>query len=72
MPVAAAHLTVGDIARLKGVPHQVVRRIVDRLLPDAPRAGLYRLVPAEELPRVEEALDRAGYLSSDGGPDRAA
>ena len=67
----SSHHTVGEIARLRDLSPQVVRRIVDRLLPDAPRAGLYRLIPAAELPRVEEALRQAGYLSDKGAADVA-
>jgi DNA-binding transcriptional MerR regulator len=56
-------LTVGDVARHFGIPIWRVRRLYEKgILPPPPRAGLYRLVPAGDLPRIEEALRQAGYL----------
>jgi DNA-binding transcriptional MerR regulator len=62
----ASVLTIGDTARHFGVPAWKVRRLYERgLLPPPARAGLYRLVSVEELPKVEEALRRAGYLTAE-------
>jgi DNA-binding transcriptional MerR regulator len=55
--------TVGQIAARYGVPAWKVRRLFERgLVPQATRVGAYRVVPASELPVIEEALRRAGYL----------
>ena len=56
------HLTTSEIATRYDAPAWLVRRIVDGLGADVPRAGLYRIVPVELLPRVEAALIEAGYL----------
>src|SRR2546423_41486 len=40
-----------------------VRRIYEKgLLPDPPRAGMYRMILPAALPAVEAALRRLGYL----------
>jgi hypothetical protein len=58
-----SHLTTGEIATRRGVYGWQARRAVDDALGDGVlRAGLYRLVPAELLPRVEAELRRKGYL----------
>jgi hypothetical protein len=55
--------TVGQIAARYGVPAWKVRRVFERgLVPPATRVGAYRVVPASELPVIEEALRQAGYL----------
>lgn len=51
-------LTVGAVARLLAQPEYRVRRLVDALGVDIPRAGRYRLIPREMLPRIEEELER--------------
>ena len=48
--------TIGELAKRLNEPEWRVRRIVDALGVHIPRAGLYRLVPAELLPQIEEAL----------------
>ena len=59
------YLTVGRVAERYGVSTWQVRRLFERgLLPPAPRVGAYRVVAASDLPRVEEALRRAGYLTA--------
>ncbi len=59
-------LTTGVIARRLGIPEWRVRRLFERrILPDPPRIGGYRAIPAADLPIVERALRRAGYLSSE-------
>jgi DNA-binding transcriptional MerR regulator len=61
--------TTGAIARRLGIAEWKVRRIFERgLLPDPGRAGTYRLIPASDLPKVEDALRRAGYLQASAMP----
>ncbi len=56
-------LTIGQVARRFGVPTWQVRRLDEtRKLPEPARVGAYRVVGAEDLPRIEEALHAAGYL----------
>lgn len=53
-----SHLTIGDIAEFYGEPDWKIRRIVDSL-PDAiPRAGRYRLIPRDILPKIGVVLER--------------
>jgi hypothetical protein len=52
------HVTVGHLARQLGAPPWSVRRAVDALGEDIPRAGLYRLVPVVLVDRVREELRR--------------
>lgn len=66
MPDTAV-MTLGDIARLFGRPIWMVRRCFERgLLPEPARLGVYRVVPAADLPLVEDAMRRAGYLPAEG------
>jgi hypothetical protein len=65
MPDNKSHLTTGEIAAMLGVPGWAVRRAVDTLGENVPRAGLYRLVPREMLGRVREQLAAAGYPSEE-------
>jgi hypothetical protein len=58
------HLTTKEIAEALGIPVWLARRAVDALGEDIPRAGLYRLVPRELLPRVKAALTKAGRASA--------
>jgi DNA-binding transcriptional MerR regulator len=56
-------MTIGEVAELYGVPTRHVRRLFERdLLPPAKRAGSYRVFLATDLPAIEGALRRAGYL----------
>jgi hypothetical protein len=57
-----SYYTTGEIAALYGVPCWAVRRVIDALGGDVPRAGLYRLIPCDLLGRVKEKLREAGYL----------
>jgi DNA-binding transcriptional MerR regulator len=58
--------TIGAVGRRYGVPPWQVRRLFERrLLPEPRRFGAYRMVTEDELPRIEEALRRAGYLRGD-------
>src|SRR5262245_32305485 len=55
--------TVGAVARRYGCPAWQIRRLFERgLLPPAARVGAYRVIAASDLPAVEDALRRAGYL----------
>ena len=55
--------TVGDAARRLGVHPWQVRRIYERgILPEPLRFGAYRLITDSELPALEEALKKVGYL----------
>ena len=59
--------TLGDIARLYDRPVWMVRRLYERgLLPEPPRVGGYRVVPLADVPLVEAAMRRAGYLTEVG------
>lgn len=56
-------LTLGDIARRYQRPLWMIRRIFKRgFLPEPARVGPYRVIPVDELPLIEQALIRAGYL----------
>jgi DNA-binding transcriptional MerR regulator len=60
------YYTLGEISRMTGATVWQVRRLYERgLLPPAERIGLYRVVRAEELPRVVEALRQADYLPAE-------
>jgi hypothetical protein len=52
------HLTTGEIAAKLGVPGWAVRRAVDALGEDIPRAGLYRLVPSYLLARIKTEIEK--------------
>ena len=49
-------LTIGQLADELQQPEWKVRRIVDSLGQDIPRAGLYRLVPRSLIPTVAASL----------------
>jgi len=51
-----SHFTVGELAKLLDEPEWRVRRIVDQIDADIPRAGQYRLVPGEFVGRIQAAL----------------
>jgi hypothetical protein len=51
-----AHLTTGDLAAELGVPVWRVRRAVDALGVECPRAGLYRLISRALIPSIRAAL----------------
>jgi hypothetical protein len=59
----STYLTTSDIAeRYPGVAPWQVRRTLDGMGLQIPRAGLYRLVPEDLLPQVEAALRSRGYM----------
>jgi hypothetical protein len=56
-------LSIGQAAARFDVPLWKVRRLFERgLLPEPERIGVYRLLDEADLPAVEAALLRAGYL----------
>jgi hypothetical protein len=60
--VTSQYLTIGQLAERFGIATWQARRAVDTVLPDLPRAGLYRLVPMNAIDRIESALRDRGYL----------
>jgi hypothetical protein len=56
-------MSTGELARHFGCAPWQTRRLFERgLLPPARRMGRYRYVAVTDLPAVEAALIRAGYL----------
>jgi len=63
------YLTIGDVARRFGLAVWQVRQLYLRnLVPPAERIGLYRVVSESDLPTIEAALRRAGYLKETAVP----
>jgi DNA-binding transcriptional MerR regulator len=61
-------ITIGAAARRLRRPLWQVRRLYERgLLPPAARVGPYRVIAEADLPRVEQALRKAGYLPQEAG-----
>ena len=60
-------LTITQVAAHFGVPAWKVRRLVDSLDIEIPRAGLYRLVPRETLARIGDELGRRRQLEAKAG-----
>jgi len=56
--MADTHLTITEVARRLKAPSWKIRRLVDSLDATIPRAGLYRLVPVEILPRIIAELQK--------------
>ncbi len=52
----ASYFTIGEIADFYAEPQWKVRRIVDSLPDEIPRAGRYRLVPRALLPKIGALL----------------
>ena len=64
--MSQAPLTMGQVAARYGVQQHHVRRIFQRgFLPEPQRVGAYRVVAVEDLPKVEDALRRAGYIPAE-------
>jgi hypothetical protein len=62
-------MSTSEAARRLGVGVWAVRRVYEKkLLPDAPRIGQNRLIRGDDLPHLEAALRKAGYLKTN--PDR--
>jgi hypothetical protein len=53
-----SHLTVGQIATFFREPEWRVRRVVDSLGCEIPRAGRYRMIPREMLPAIGARLEK--------------
>ena len=49
-------LTIGQLAEQLQEPVWRVRRAADSVAPNLPRAGLYRLVPAELIESIDKRL----------------
>jgi hypothetical protein len=65
-------LTTGNVCRRLGVlPWQLNRTIRRGFLEEPPRLGCYRVFTESDLPRVREALTRAGYLPGEVRPSCA-
>jgi hypothetical protein len=68
MSSSSAHLTVGEVAEIFDSPTWKVRRVVDSLKDEIPRAGLYRLIPRHLLPKIGARLhESADALQANGG-----
>lgn len=57
----SSHLTTGQLAALFGLADWQIRPAVDALPDDVPRAGLYRLLPRELLPKLVDELRSRGW-----------
>lgn len=56
-------LSVGQVAEKLGINSVQVGRLYERgFLPAAPRVGMRRIIPVEDLPKLKEAAKQAGYL----------
>ena len=64
--VATGHYTVPEAARLIGAAAWAVRLTADALTPPVPRAGLYRIIPADRIDELKAELRRRGYLPAEG------
>ncbi len=58
-----SNFTVGKVARLYAVDPWKVRRVVDELNADLPRAGLYRLIPQSMLASIAVRLKERDWLT---------
>ena len=54
------HFTIGELEIIYSEPAWKVRRVVDALDVEIPRAGLYRLVPRELIGVIGAKLERHG------------
>ena len=62
--MSSRFLTVGQVADILGAPEWKVRRIVDSLDTEIPRAGLYRLVPRSMLSEIADRVRQHGCNSN--------
>jgi DNA-binding transcriptional MerR regulator len=66
-------LTIGAVAKHFGVTAWKVRRLFENgTLPQPARVGAYRVIPITDLPQIEAALRKCGYLPPEGRPPHAA
>ncbi len=72
--MATTHLTTGEVFEHFGraVPLWQIRRLIDALGEDIPRAGQYRLVPRAMLARIEDELRRRSLLPEAASTQEAA
>jgi len=49
-------LTTGELSRLLQQPEWLVRRVVDEVIPDALRAGRYRMIPRDRVVDIAAAI----------------
>jgi len=54
--------TIGEVAHLLGQPEHRIRRAADAVTSDLPRAGRYRLIPSEQVPKIIDVLRQRGHL----------
>ena len=66
--VLTSHLTTGQVAAFYGAPEWRIRKIVDSLDCDIPRAGLYRMIPRDVLPAIAARLQ--GKTAKEAAPCR--
>jgi hypothetical protein len=66
-------LTISGVGKHFGLPTWKIRRVFyDGLVPEPRRLHYWRIIFPEELPAIEAALVRLGYLPrQEGGPDAA-
>jgi hypothetical protein len=67
-----AHQTVGQLAQTLDTDPWRIRRVVDELAPNLPRAGQYRLIPESLLPEIEARLEERGWRQSRPAVDTSA
>jgi DNA-binding transcriptional MerR regulator len=59
-------LPIGEVARRLGCEPWHIRRLIARgLLPEPGRVATYRVFREADLPRIQAAIARAGYLPRD-------
>lgn len=61
-------LTVGQVAQVYDVAPRKIRKVVDALDTDLPRAGQYRLIPRAVLTKIAVELERRGYRAGTPTP----
>lgn len=63
MPKTLSVYTIGDLEKRYGCPAWAIRSVCNRGLCPAPkRLGAYRIWSEADLPKLEAALRRAGYI----------
>lgn len=62
--MSKSYHTIGEVAELFGLPTWKIRRAVDCLSCEIPRAGCYRLVPKSAFRELREELASRGWLAS--------
>jgi hypothetical protein len=65
--VSTVPMAIGQVAKHFGVRASQVRRLFTTgVLPEPDRVGAYRVFWAKDLPKIREALKRAGHLPHGG------